>query len=44
MNFKRKSTEGFSIGYILCDFAGGVGNYAQMAVQSIDQSLSSLLD
>ncbi|XP_062105557.1 cystinosin homolog [Humulus lupulus] len=38
MNFKRKSTEGFSIGYILCDFSGGLANYAQMTVQSLDQN------
>ncbi|KAL5581279.1 hypothetical protein UlMin_013721 [Ulmus minor] len=38
MNFKRKSTDGFSIGNILLDFSGGVANYAQMAVQSIDQN------
>ncbi|XP_074294595.1 cystinosin homolog [Silene latifolia] len=37
MNFYRKSTEGFSIGNILLDFLGGVTNYGQMAVQSIDQ-------
>ncbi|KAF3444520.1 hypothetical protein FNV43_RR14212 [Rhamnella rubrinervis] len=37
MNFTRKSTDGFSIGNILLDFTGGVTNYAQMAVQSIDQ-------
>ncbi|KAM3688023.1 hypothetical protein ACB098_10G122200 [Castanea mollissima] len=37
MNFKRKSTAGFSIGNILLDFSGGVANYAQMIVQSIDQ-------
>ncbi|XP_050380743.1 cystinosin homolog [Argentina anserina] len=36
-NFMRKSTDGFSIGNILLDFSGGVANYAQMAVQSIDQ-------
>ncbi|KAL6136165.1 hypothetical protein ACLB2K_061466 [Fragaria x ananassa] len=36
-NFTRKSTIGFSIGNILLDFSGGVANYAQMAVQSIDQ-------
>ncbi|PON95244.1 Lysosomal cystine transporter [Trema orientale] len=41
MNFERKSTEGFSIGLILLDFSGGVANYAQMTVQSIDQSLFS---
>lgn len=44
MNFMRKSTDGFSIGNILLDFTGGVANYAQMAVQSIDQGLSSFLD
>ncbi|XP_019426763.1 PREDICTED: cystinosin homolog [Lupinus angustifolius] len=38
MNFKRKSTCGFSIGNILLDFAGGVTNYAQMVTQSIDQN------
>ncbi|PON95241.1 Lysosomal cystine transporter [Trema orientale] len=38
MNFNRKSTDGFSIGNILLDFLGGVANYAQMAVQSIDQN------
>ncbi|GAB4847925.1 hypothetical protein Ancab_026985 [Ancistrocladus abbreviatus] len=38
MNFYRKSTEGFSIGNILLDFLGGVANYGQMAMQSIDQN------
>lgn len=37
MNFGRKSTDGFSIGNILLDFCGGMTNFAQMAVQSIDQ-------
>ncbi|PON95243.1 Lysosomal cystine transporter [Trema orientale] len=37
MNFKRKSTDGFSIGNILLDFSGGIANCAQMTVQSIDQ-------
>ncbi|RYQ86362.1 hypothetical protein Ahy_B10g106030 isoform A [Arachis hypogaea] len=37
MNFLRKSTDGFSIGGVLLDFSGGVFNYSQMAVQSIDQ-------
>ncbi|KAK9983627.1 hypothetical protein SO802_033152 [Lithocarpus litseifolius] len=37
MNFTRKSTAGFSIGYILLDFTGGTANFAQMTVQSIDQ-------
>ncbi|XP_060193916.1 cystinosin homolog [Lycium barbarum] len=38
MNFRRKSTIGFSIGNILLDLFGGVTNYGQMAVQSIDQN------
>ncbi|KAL2500135.1 Cystinosin-like protein [Abeliophyllum distichum] len=38
LNFQRKSTVGFSIGNILLDFLGGVTNYCQMAVQSIDQN------
>ncbi|XP_042496536.1 cystinosin homolog [Macadamia integrifolia] len=37
MNFGRKSTEGWSIGNILLDLLGGLMNYAQMAMQSIDQ-------
>ncbi|KAM7268842.1 hypothetical protein ACFE04_011008 [Oxalis oulophora] len=37
MNFMRKSTEGFSIGYVLLDFTGGNANYLQMAMQSLDQ-------
>lgn len=43
MNFIRKSTDGFSIGNILLDFSGGIANYLQMVVQSVDQGLSSLL-
>jgi cystinosin len=39
MNFSRKSTDGFSIGNILLDFCGGLTNYVQMVVQSIDQGL-----
>ncbi|KAL7232698.1 hypothetical protein ACSBR2_010664 [Camellia fascicularis] len=38
MNFRRKSTVGFSIGNILLDLLGGVANYGQMAVLSIDQN------
>ncbi|XP_057791749.1 cystinosin homolog [Salvia miltiorrhiza] len=38
LNFRRKSTVGFSIGNILLDFFGGVTNYFQMVVQSIDQN------
>ncbi|KAF3444517.1 hypothetical protein FNV43_RR14209 [Rhamnella rubrinervis] len=37
MNFKRKSTEGFSMGYVLLDFSASVSNFAQLSVQSIDQ-------
>ncbi|XP_004488939.1 cystinosin homolog [Cicer arietinum] len=37
MNFMRKSTDGWSIENILLDFSGGLANYAQMAMQSIDQ-------
>ncbi|CAL0299154.1 unnamed protein product [Lupinus luteus] len=37
MNFMRKSTDGFSIGSILLDFSGGIFNFSQMVVQSIDQ-------
>lgn len=39
MNFTRKSTAGFSIGYILLDFTGGTANFLQMTVQSIDQGV-----
>ncbi|XP_059641317.1 cystinosin homolog [Cornus florida] len=38
MNVRRKSTVGFSIGNILLDLVGGLANYGQMAVQSIDQN------
>ncbi|KAJ7970717.1 Cystinosin-like protein [Quillaja saponaria] len=38
MNFRRKSTDGFSIGYVLLDFSGGVTSYTQMVMQSIDQN------
>ncbi|KAI9127660.1 hypothetical protein K1719_000653 [Acacia pycnantha] len=37
MNFRRKSTEGWSIGNILLDFSGSIGNYSQMVIQSKDQ-------
>ncbi|CAM0876547.1 unnamed protein product [Alopecurus aequalis] len=37
MNFRRKSTIGWSIGNILLDLTGGVLNFGQMGVQSIDQ-------
>lgn len=38
LNFRRKSTVGWSIGNILLDLLGGLTNYGQMAVQSIDQN------
>lgn len=45
MNFLRKSTEGWSVGFTLLDFAGSVATYGQMVMQSIDQGLlSPLLD
>ncbi|KAL9239081.1 hypothetical protein vseg_013433 [Gypsophila vaccaria] len=37
MNFRLKSTDGFSIGNILVDLMGGLTNYGQMVVQSVDQ-------
>ncbi|KAL9239082.1 hypothetical protein vseg_013434 [Gypsophila vaccaria] len=37
MNFRLKSTDGFSIGNILLDLMGGLTNYGQMVVQSVDQ-------
>ncbi|XP_057445610.1 cystinosin homolog [Lotus japonicus] len=40
MNFLRKTTDGFSVWGVLLDFSGGVFNYSQMAVQSIDQGSS----
>ncbi|KAK4477344.1 hypothetical protein RD792_016561 [Penstemon davidsonii] len=36
-NYQRKSTVGFSIGYVLLDFLGSTTNLFQMIVQSIDQ-------
>ncbi|KAG0456052.1 hypothetical protein HPP92_023840 [Vanilla planifolia] len=38
MNFNRKSTLGWSIGNILLDLTGGLLNFGQMAMQSIDQN------
>lgn len=37
MNFRRRSTLGWSIGNILLDLSGGLSNLLQMVVQSIDQ-------
>lgn len=39
MNFRRKSTVGWSIGNILLDLLGGILNFGQMGVQSIDQGV-----
>ncbi|XP_020527561.1 cystinosin homolog isoform X2 [Amborella trichopoda] len=39
MNFRRKSTEGWSIGNILLDLLGGITNFGQMSIQSIDQRI-----
>ncbi|CAI9758549.1 unnamed protein product [Fraxinus pennsylvanica] len=36
-NFQRKSTIGFSIGYVLLDFVGSTTSFCQMTVESIDQ-------
>jgi cystinosin len=36
-NYTRKSTIGWSIGNIILDMSGGLSNFAQMGVQSIDQ-------
>ncbi|KFK33078.1 hypothetical protein AALP_AA6G327500 [Arabis alpina] len=38
LNFTRKSTDGWSIENTLLDFTGGVTNYLQMVIQSIDQN------
>ncbi|KAL7100551.1 hypothetical protein ACP275_08G004700 [Erythranthe tilingii] len=38
LNFKRKTTSGFSVGNILLDFLGGITNAIQMVMQSIDQN------
>lgn len=43
MNFQRKSTVGWSIGNILLDLTGGVLNFGQLAVQSIDQGKQQTL-
>lgn len=43
MNFMRKSTDGWSVGFTLLDFSGGMANYAQMVLQSVDQRLFSPL-
>ncbi|XP_078157823.1 cystinosin homolog isoform X5 [Carex rostrata] len=37
MNFKRKSTVGWSIGFVFFDFFGGLFSFGQMCAQSIDQ-------
>ncbi|KAI3943053.1 hypothetical protein MKW92_022917 [Papaver armeniacum] len=40
LNCKRKSTEGWSTGYVFLDLLGGVTSYTQMVMQSIDQVCS----
>jgi cystinosin len=40
----RKSTEGWSIGLVLLDFFGGVANFLQMSMQSIDQRVLSTIN
>lgn len=43
LNFRRRSTEGWSIGNIWCDFTGGAFSFAQILIDSIDtQSLAPL--
>ena len=38
MNFRRKSTMGWSIGNVLLDFTGGILSIAQMFIQSYNNS------
>lgn len=40
MNYKRKSTEGWSIGNVLLDFTGGVFSILQMIIQSYNNGKS----
>lgn len=40
MNYRRKSTEGWSIGNVLLDFTGGVLSILQMIVQSYNNGTS----
>lgn len=39
MNFKRKSTEGWSIGNVLLDFSGGVLSFLQMFVVAFSSGI-----
>ncbi|KAJ7524720.1 hypothetical protein O6H91_17G018100 [Diphasiastrum complanatum] len=44
MNYRRKSTVGWSIGSMKLDLSGGTGNLLQMLVQTVDQaSISNLI-
>ena len=38
MNYRRKSTEGWSIGNVLLDFTGGLLSILQMILQSYNNS------
>ncbi len=38
MNYKRQSTEGWSIGNVLLDFTGGILSILQMILQSYNNS------
>lgn len=40
MNYKRQSTEGWSIGGVLMDFSGGIMSILQMFLQSYNNSKS----
>lgn len=42
MNYRRKSTEGWSIGNVLLDFTGGVLSILQMIVQSYNNGMSRM--
>ena len=44
MNFKRKSTEGWSIENVLCDFGGGVFCFEEMMLSSTSWGLTSVLE
>lgn len=42
MNYRRQSTEGWSIGSVLMDFSGGLFSILQMFLQSYNNGGSSL--
>ena len=43
MNYKRQSTEGWSIGNVLLDFTGGVLSILQMILQSYNNGKLDLM-